>query len=145
VPSVQIGEALVREFANGFGALGDRYIDAIERGAVSLGELDAFILMTPSGIPQDSGERQIYQNLLFAEAGLERPEDFDRRKSLLLILNLARQLGHAPDTMDVRWALYAGCLPDEFSGQSCAGGVRKDGGGADRRARDPPPSVDRSP
>ena len=112
VPSIQIGEALAQEFASGFGALGDRYIDAIERGAVSLGDLDAFMPMTPSGIPRDSGERQIYQNLLFAEAGLERPEDLDRRKSLLLILNLARQLGHAPDTMDVRWALYAGCLPD---------------------------------
>jgi hypothetical protein len=112
VPSIQIGEALAREFASGFGALGDRYIDAIERGAVSLADLDAFMPMTPSGILHDTGERQIYQNLLFAEAGLERPEDLDRRKSLLLILNLARQLGHAPDTMDVRWALYAGCLPD---------------------------------
>jgi hypothetical protein len=112
VPSVQIGEALAREFASGFGAVGDRYIDAIERGAVSLGDLDAFMPMTPSGIPRDATERQIYQNLLFAEAGIARPEDLDRRKSLLLILNLAQQLGHAPDTMDVRWALYAGCLPD---------------------------------
>jgi hypothetical protein len=112
VPSVQIGEALARELASGFGALGDRYIDAIERGAVSLLDLDAFMPMTPSGILRDTAERQIYQNLLFAEAGLGRLEDLDRRKSLILILNLAQQLGHAPDSMDVRWALYAGCLPD---------------------------------
>jgi hypothetical protein len=97
VPSVQIGEALAREFASGFGAVGDRYIDAIERGAVSLGDLDAFMPMTPSGIPRDATERQLYQNLLFAEAGIARPEDLDRRKSLLLILNLAQRLGHAPD------------------------------------------------
>jgi hypothetical protein len=112
VPSIEIGEALAREFATGFGALGDRYIGAIERGAVSLGDLDAFLPMTPSGIPRDGGERQIYEDLLFAEAGLERAEDLNRRKSLLLILSLAQQLGHVPDTMDVRWALYAGCLPD---------------------------------
>jgi hypothetical protein len=71
VPSLQIGEALAREFVSGVGALGDRYIDAIERGAVSLADLDAFMPMTPSGIPLNCGERQIYQNLLFAEAGLE--------------------------------------------------------------------------
>lgn len=112
VPSLQIGEALARAFAGGFGVLGDRYIDAIEQGVVSLDDLDAFMPMTPSSLAPDAGERQIYEDLLFAEAGLERAEDLDRRKSLLLILKLAQQLGSAPDTMDVRWALYAGCLPD---------------------------------
>jgi hypothetical protein len=112
VPSVQIGEPLAGSFATGFGALADRFIDAIERGAVSLDDLDAFLPMSPSGIASDAGERQIYEDLLFAEAGLRRLEDLNRRKSLLLVLYLAQRLGHAPDTMDIRWALYAGCLRD---------------------------------
>jgi hypothetical protein len=105
VPSPQIGEALTHGFARQFGTLADRYIDAIDRGRVSSDDLDAFTPMTPSGIKPDGVERKLYQDLLFAEAGLGRAEDLNRRKSLLLILNLAQQLGHAPDTMDVRWAL----------------------------------------
>jgi hypothetical protein len=113
VPSPEIGEALAQGFATEFGNLANRYVDAITEGEVSFADLDAFTPMTPSGIQPNGVERKLYQDLLFAEAGLARTEDLNRRKSLLLILNLAQQLGHAPDTMDVRWALYARCLPDE--------------------------------
>jgi hypothetical protein len=112
VPSPQIGEALAQGFATEFGSLANRYVDAITEGEVSSADLDAFTPMTPSGIQPNGAERKLYQDLLFAEAGLSRTEDLNRRKSLLLILNVAQQLGHAPDTMDVRWALYAGCLQD---------------------------------
>jgi hypothetical protein len=113
VPSPEIGEALAACFEAECGPLGGLYINTIERGAVTLEELVAFALLTPSGIRVDSEERQIYEELLFAGRGLERPPDLDRRKTLLLILELARQLGRIPDVGDLRWACYAGCLSDD--------------------------------
>jgi hypothetical protein len=112
VPSKQIGERLAEEVAAEFGPLGDRFVAAINRGKVSLDDLDAFTSVTPSGIRRDGTERKLYQDLLFGEAGLDRGMEINRRKSLLLILHLADQLGGTPDTEDVRWALYAGCLQD---------------------------------
>jgi hypothetical protein len=112
VPSPCIGENLAGCFEAQCGALAGRYIRTIERGAVSLDDLDQFAPLTPSGIAEDGEERRLYEQLLFAETGHDRPADLDRRKTLLLILDLARQLGRSPDVMDIRWALYAGCLPD---------------------------------
>jgi hypothetical protein len=112
VPSPEIGEALAACFEAECGPLGELYVRTIERGTVTLDELEAFAPITPSGIRADGEERQLYEELLFAYAGLERPADLDRRMTLLLILELARQLGRSPDTTDIRWAFYAGCQPD---------------------------------
>ncbi len=112
VPSPEIGEALAACFEAECGSLADRYVETIERGTVTLDELEAFAPLTPSGIREDSEERQLYEALLFGSAGLARPADLDRRKTLLLILELGRQLGRSPDVTDIRWAFYAGCLPD---------------------------------
>ena len=75
---------------------------------MSLNTLDSFAGMTPSGVAANSHERALYENILFAKAGLERPEDIDRRRSLMLLLALAKQRGAAPAITDVRWMLYAG-------------------------------------
>ncbi|WP_279483991.1 hypothetical protein [Aureimonas sp. SK2] len=115
VPSSQLGEALARCFESERGEITERYIAAIERGVVSLDDLDAFSSLSPSEIPPDSKERQLYQELLLGNESEARPADMSRRQSLLLVLILAQQLGRLPEISDVRWALYAGCLPDGTS------------------------------
>ena len=68
--------------------------------------------VTPSNIAKDGDERACYEDILFANAGVDRPEDIDRRRSLMLLLAVTKQRGAAPGIFDVRWMLYAGYDPD---------------------------------
>jgi len=108
VPSKEIGDDLAKVFAEGISAIAVPFISTIRDGHVSLKTLDSFARMTPSGVAANSDERALYENILFAKAGLERSEDIDRRRSLMLLLGLAKQRGAAPAITDVRWMLYAG-------------------------------------
>jgi hypothetical protein len=112
VPSPDIGDEMAARFEAACGYLATRFIEAIERGNVTRDELGQFAPMTPGGIGTDDDERLLYERVLFAEAGQQRSTDLDRRRTMLLILELARQLGRSPDVGDVRWAFYSGCLPD---------------------------------
>ncbi|MFL1873627.1 hypothetical protein ACIKT0_00085 [Hansschlegelia beijingensis] len=112
VPSPQLGEALANCFESELGEICGRYVAALQRGTVSLDELDAFAPLSPSEIPPDSDERKLYEELLFSPGDAAKPADQSRRQTLLLILTLAQQLGRLPEINDVRWALYAGCLPE---------------------------------
>ena len=73
---------------------------------MTITELDALSAMAPSEIPIDSDERDWYERILFAEAGLERPADLERRKTLLILLALCGQTNSAPKIHDIRWMLY---------------------------------------
>jgi hypothetical protein len=126
VPSEEIGDDLAGTFADGLSSVAAPFVSAIRDGHISVAALDKFADMLPSGIAASSNERTLYENILFAKAGLERPEDLDRRRSLLLLLALAKQRGAAPSISDVRWMLYAGydggnhpiqLIGDELKGQ----------------------------
>ncbi|MDE0411701.1 MAG: hypothetical protein OXI37_05760 [Gammaproteobacteria bacterium] len=110
VPSPGIGEPLAKAFANEIGTLAEKFFETIQRGRTTLEELDAFSALTPSAIRVDGDERKQYQDILFGGSGLHRAQDEARRKSLLLVLKLADQMGRTPNIEDVRWALYAGRL-----------------------------------
>jgi hypothetical protein len=109
VPSAEFGEALAQTFAEGAGDLANRYYEAILRGSVTQGELEDFAPLLPSSIGQDSAERQLYEDLLFARGKLQRPSDLNRRDTLLILLMAAAHLQSLPDVMSARWLLYAGC------------------------------------
>ena len=110
VPSPGIGEPLAKAFANELGELADKFFEAIQRGRTTLEELGEFTALAPSAIRVDGDERKQYQDILFGESGLDREQDEARRKTLLLVLKLADQMGRTPNINDVRWALYAGRL-----------------------------------
>lgn len=112
VPSLLIGEPLAAAFAAEFGATAIKYLEIIKLGSVSRTELTELSVMAPSDIKLDSNERELYQNLLFAQSGVERTSDIDRRQTLNLILSLANQLNKIPSINDVRWALYSGFIPN---------------------------------
>src|SRR5690606_559001 len=67
VPSVGLGDELAASFSEAIGALEDRFFSSIESAEVTVGDLDAFSRMTPSGIADNSGERDLYQGMLFGE------------------------------------------------------------------------------
>lgn len=108
VPSSQIGEKLARAFERELGELATSFYKAIQRGKVSLDELDRFARLAPSGIRKSGRERQIYENILFAKARSNHPNDVLRRLTLLLVLRIADHLKLAPTPEIVRWTLYAG-------------------------------------
>ena len=93
VPSKEIGDDLAEVFAKGLSGMAAQFVSTIVDGHVSLKTLDNFASMTPSAIADHSNERTRYENILFAQAGKERTEDIDRRRSLMLLLVLAKQRG----------------------------------------------------
>lgn len=111
VPSAKIGEKLAQTFENELGELSAPFYRAIQRGKVSLDELDRFARLAPSGIRKSGPERKLYEDILFAHMRPEDPNDISRRLSLLLILKIADQLKRGPTPDDVRWILYAGKDP----------------------------------
>lgn len=109
VPGAQFGDRLADSFSVALGPLADVFFESIQKRRVSIPDLDALSPITPSEIENGSDERACYEDILFAEAGLTRDPDMDRRRSLLLILELSRHLERIPSVFDIRWILYAGC------------------------------------
>lgn len=108
VPSPEFGDRLAQSVEGALGDVANRFYAALRRGRVSWGELDDFAPIVPSKILRKTGERQIYQDLLFAKGPLQRREDHARRDTLLLLLRIAAHLERRPDAASVRWLLYAG-------------------------------------
>lgn len=110
VPSKELGEDLARVFGESIGDLGRRFLEAMERGSVTHDELEMFSSMAPSEIGRNSKERNLYQRILFADAGLDRSQDLERKRTLLLVLGIAGALQREPNVGDVRWCLYSSYL-----------------------------------
>jgi hypothetical protein len=105
---------LAARFEGACGPLTGRFVETIESGNVALDELEQFAPLTPSGITTDSEERLLYEHVLFADTGLQRSTDIDRRRTMLLILELAWQLGRGPNVDEVRWVR----IPTKSAGHS---------------------------
>jgi hypothetical protein len=86
VPSHEIGEELAECFDAACGPLAGRFIEAVERGEVLRTELDSFAPLTPTSIDPNGEERQLYERVLFADAGLHQAADLERRKTMQMIL-----------------------------------------------------------
>jgi hypothetical protein len=108
VPSADIGEKLAQAFEKELGELSAPFYRSIQRGKVSLDNLDRFARLAASGIRKSGPERKLYEDILFAHIWPEQPNDISRRLSLLLILKVVYQLKHGPAPDDIRWILYAG-------------------------------------
>lgn len=108
LPSAQLGEPLADVFSAAIGDAGDLFLALIDRGVVSHEQLEGLTAMSPSEIQRNGSERRFYERMLFAKGGLLRESDLDRRRTLLLLLHLASQLGRAPVPDDMRWCAYAG-------------------------------------
>ena len=120
VPSAGIGDSIADAFGEALGPLGARMFAAIQSGSVSRRSLAEMAPALPSAIASAGHERQCYENLLFAKAGLDRESDRSRKRSLQLILKLVQQLGSVPAVQDVRWQLYSAVNADSDSQNDAA-------------------------
>ncbi len=108
VPSQEVGEALGLAFAASVGhAAADAFLRVVDRGVASRTALQELAPFAPSAIPSDSQERECYEQLLFARTGLQRENDFQRQRTLSLILRLAEAIGRLPKETDLRWCSYS--------------------------------------
>lgn len=112
VPSTSVGEPTADAFAAALGPLARIVSDAIDAGTVSLGALDDLAPIRPSAIGSNGSERDLYERILFATAGLNRDQDQERRRSLLLLLTVVGHLKRAPSVSELRWLLYSGSDDD---------------------------------
>ncbi|WP_136439364.1 hypothetical protein [Pacificoceanicola onchidii] len=104
----EIGEPLAAVFDDAMGPLASRFFEVIQRGSVSISELDEFSALAPSEIDPSSKERACYQDILLKEPEREDASALSRRLSVLLILKVAGLLGREPKPDEIRWILYAG-------------------------------------
>lgn len=104
----EIGEPLAAVFDDAMGPLASRFFEVIQRGSVSIAELDEFSALAPSEINPASEERARYQDILIKEPVEKDAPALSRRLSVLLILKVAGLLGREPKPDEIRWILYAG-------------------------------------
>ena len=97
-----VGEALAEAFEVALGAVAGQLYDVIQRGTVTVDELDRAADVVPSAVPVDGPEPALYQRLLLAD-------DDHRSRTVTLLLAVARLLGREPKAEEFRWILYAGC------------------------------------
>lgn len=110
VPTKEIGDDLAHSFEESIEGAGKRFLSVVERGIATKSELTSLAEMAPSAIGSNTRERNRYEELLFGNT--KGPTHENRRKTLLLLIALAKSLQRPPTTVDARWAWYAGSLPD---------------------------------
>jgi hypothetical protein len=106
VPSPAVGKLLADAFAESISNLEERWFEILEAGSVQVAELEEFRIALPSDIPPESMERELYESLLFDQLGLEKHGHSERRKTLLLILELTQRVRTVPSVAQIRWMLF---------------------------------------
>jgi len=102
------GRALANAFASEVGTAGRQFLQAISSGSVTLGDLKRMARMAPARIDEDTGERKLYEDVLFAPGAVGELPALRRRDTLRVVLHTARELKGPPDADDVRWTAYSG-------------------------------------
>jgi hypothetical protein len=106
----RLGAAAAHVFAQG--VPGDRFFEVLERGRVTVDELDALSAFCPCQIKHREHEREFLTELMFARrADAQDDGREERRDSLLLLLELAKI--SEPERLEwtLRASAYSGCFP----------------------------------
>jgi hypothetical protein len=112
VPSEDSGDDLAAAFGGGRKDICDLFFEVLNRGTVTHDELVSMRPLAPSDISTSDDERARYEDLLFGRMKNVQDGEHARRKTLLLVLHLAQQMGTRPSTNEVRWAFYTAILPN---------------------------------
>lgn len=102
------GRALASAFGDAVGKAGGQFLRSVASGVVTLADLEQMACMAPARIDEDSGERELYEQVLFAPGAVGAVPAQRRRDTLRVVLQTARQLQARPDANDVRWTAYSG-------------------------------------
>lgn len=112
LPSKPLGEGLAQAFEESLGPAADLYFRLIERGTVTISELDQLATVLPSKIATDSAEQVYYEGILLTRANAPTAGALSRKLSIQLVLKITDLLGREPRPDEIRWVLYAGCDQD---------------------------------
>lgn len=107
------GRPVAKAFAQSIGEEAEGLLtDAILTGATSLESLDRLGGALPSKIPDEGLEAELYRDALFGPpGGTEDSKSASRRRSLVLVLMVAKSIGAKPTPDAVRWMLFDNGLP----------------------------------
>lgn len=111
VPAPGLGDVLADGFAEAIGPLADVFFELAQTGRVTKADLAALTPVLPSGIGEDTAEREAYQRLLFAALKDPTPNDIARQRSLRLALQLTGAIDGEASADVLRWSCYAGATP----------------------------------
>ena len=106
VPSDTIGDTLAKAFGDAVAPVADHFFRVHHEGRASRSDLDQLTVLAPSEIRDGGSECESYRDLLFARHDSFRPNDAERRRTLLLLLHVANHLKKIPRAEDIRWVLY---------------------------------------
>lgn len=112
VPAPGLGDVLANGFAEAIGPLADVFFALAQDGRVTKTDLASLTPVLPSGIGDNTAERDAYQRLLFAAFEDPRPNDIARQRSLRLALHLMGVIDEQASADVLRWACYGGASPN---------------------------------
>lgn len=107
VPTRDIGDKLADAFQSAIGAAADSFLASARAGAISKAALSTLVTMMPSHIATDGHERDLYEKLLLAGTHGQTARAKSRRRSLRLVLRVAKGKGGSVKSDTLRWSLYA--------------------------------------
>ena len=109
LPSRPLGESLAQAFADAAGSAADLFFDLVEKGAVTVAELEKLAPLLPSAIHPESAEQTLYRDILITRANAPSVGALSRKLSVQLVLKVGELLGREPRPDEIRWVLYSGC------------------------------------
>lgn len=112
VPAPGLGDVLADGFAEAIGPLADSFFTLAQEGRVTKADLASLTPVLPSGIGENTAERDAYQRLLFAAFEDPRPNDVARQRSLRLALQITGVIDGEASADVLRWVCYAGAAPN---------------------------------
>ncbi|OAP35839.1 hypothetical protein AU381_16795 [Sinorhizobium glycinis] len=97
---------LASSFQDALGDLAGEFLAAVGAGKVSLDLLDRLACIKPSKIQIGSPEQQHLASILMARQESASASDQTRRKTLLMLLQLARTIDRPPTSEETKWTWF---------------------------------------
>ncbi|MBN8830698.1 MAG: hypothetical protein J0G94_08745, partial [Sphingomonadales bacterium] len=109
-------------FLDALGSLANDFLATVEDGKVSLSKLDRLALIKPSRIQAGSPEQRHLGSVLMARHETATSSDHARYQTLLLLLQLSRQLRRPPKSEETKWVWFGASAAREIG--LCASDLR---------------------
>jgi hypothetical protein len=108
---------LAEAYREQLGGLADVFLAAVEKGRVTIEDLDKLHVMKPSNILSSSLEQSALATVLLGQNTDPSKSDGLRRETMMQLLLLADSAGRVPQTNDAKWAWFSAGSGDETTAE----------------------------
>lgn len=108
---------LAEAYREQLGGLADVFLAAVEKGRVTIEDLDKLHVMKPSNILSSSLEQTALATVLLGQNTDPSKSDGLRRETMTQLLLLADSVGRVPQTNDAKWAWFSAGSGDETTAE----------------------------